>query len=149
MARSTNPFSVTETKTGDFVSLAELKKAIVNRKKNTHKQKVEWLKMRWIHVSREELLIIKYRYSHNTLEAWKAIDVKRKTRGRPVDMGKVALPPLYDGPRAIKDAKLRDLLQLLVYVPPIHHSFYHKLRGTSSPTDSEEESEGTDTEAQD
>lgn len=101
--------------------------------------------MQWIRVSREEPFVIKYRYSHNTLEAWKAIDVKRRTRGRSVDMGKVALPPLYDGLRPIKAAKLCDLLQLLVYVLPIHHSFYRELRGTDSP----EESEGTGTESQD
>ena len=59
-ARSKNPFSVTEMMTADFVSLAELKHTIVNWKKNTDKDKVEWLRIRWIHVSQEKQLQLQY-----------------------------------------------------------------------------------------
>lgn len=45
-------------------------------------------------------------------------------------MGQVALPNKYDGIRPIKDAKLKDLLQLLKYIPPVYHDFYHGLVGS-------------------
>ena len=70
---------MTEITTEDFVSLAELKHAIVNWKKN--KDKDEWLRIRWIHVSQEKPLQLQYRYSLNALEPWKTIDLKRKTKG--------------------------------------------------------------------
>ena len=58
------------------------------------------------------------RYSHNTLETWKVLDIKRKQPGRPVDMGQVTLPPLYTGPLSLKVNKLQVLQQLLAYIPP-------------------------------
>ena len=54
-------------------------------------------------------------------------------------MGQVQIPPLYKGPRCIKEAKLRDLMQLLDYIPPVYHS-YHVLAGAED-SDSCEESE--------
>lgn len=57
-------------------------------------------------------------------------------------MGSVTLPPLYSGPRAINRKKLSDLLELLDYIPPVHHAFYQQLNGTVSDTDSEAESDG-------
>ena len=82
------------------------------------------------------------RYSHNTLETWKVLDIKRKQPGRPVDMGQVTLPPLYTGPLSLKVNKLQDLQQLLAYIPPVHHDFYNALMSsptahTSSESDSE------------
>ena len=42
-ARHENPFHVQKMKREDFVTLKPLKEAIVNRKVNTHSEKVEWL----------------------------------------------------------------------------------------------------------
>ena len=136
-ARVKNPFHVAEMQSEDFVSLSALKKNIVNRKIDTEKRKVEWLKIRWIHVSKDAPLQMKYRYSHNALEEWKTVDFKRRSKGRPPDMGRVALPLLYNGPRQIKDAKLKDLLGLLNYVPPVHHAFYKGLASAEDTDDSD------------
>ena len=111
----------------DFKSLQGLKAAIVNRKKNVACQQVEWLKIRWIRVTKDKPLQFSYKDSHNTLECWKTVSLKRKTKGRPVDMGVVQLSPLYPGPRQISQAKLTDLKQLLSYVPPVHHAFFMAL----------------------
>ena len=51
------------------VPLKDLKKTIVNRKVNTHGEKVEWLKIQWICVCKERSLQFQYRYSHTTVEA--------------------------------------------------------------------------------
>ena len=97
-ARRKNPFTVSRMEREDFVSLDPLK-VIVNREVNTHYAKVEWLKIHWIAVSKEQPLQFRYRYSNNSLERWKTVDLKRKTKGRPPDMGKIVLPVLYSRPR--------------------------------------------------
>lgn len=43
------------------------------------------------------------------------VDLSRKTKGRSVDMGRISLPCLYDGPRMI-NKKLDDLLSLLDFI---------------------------------
>ena len=112
-ARQKNPFHVYRMKRKDFVSLKPLKDAVINRKTNTQRGKVEWLKIHWISVKKDQPLQFQYRYSNNSLECWKTVDLKRRTKGRPVDMGKIDLPPLYDRPRAINPKKVSDLLELL------------------------------------
>ena len=76
-ARCKNPFTVSRMEREDFVSLDPLKAAIVNRKVNTHYAKVEWLKIHWIAVSKEQPLQFCYRHSNNSLECWKTVDLKR------------------------------------------------------------------------
>ena len=122
---------------GDFVPLKYLKKAIVNQKVNTNGRKVEWLKIQWVSVSKDKPLQFQYRYSHNTLEVWKIVNLKQKMKGRPPDFGRLTLPPLYMVPRAINKKKLDDLLELLQFVPPIYHSFYTNLDGSAEESNSE------------
>lgn len=145
-ARQKNPFRVCRMKKEDFVSLKPLKAAIVNRKRNKVGRKVKWLKIHWISVSQDKPLQFQYRYSNNSLECWKTVDLKWKTKGRPVDMGRITLPLLYNRPRAINTKKVSDLLALLDFVPPVHHAFYRQLnQGTAdSSSESESESESSD-----
>lgn len=132
-ARRTNPFKVRRMKQEDFFSLKVLKEAIVNRKVNTIGGKVEWLKIQWISVSKDKPLQFCYRYSHNTLEVWKTVDLKRKSKGRPPDL---TLPPAYTGARAINKKKMDNLMELLEFVPPVYHSFYTSLNGTADDSNS-------------
>ena len=113
------------------MSLASLKENIVNRKVTIRKQKVDWLSIRWIQVTKDKPFAFKYRCSLNSLEQWKVVDVKRQRQGQPVDMGRVTLQPLSTGPRTIKEAKMDHLLALLAYVPPAYHGFYRSLQGTA------------------
>ena len=76
-----------------------------------------------------------YRYTHNTLENWKVVDIKKKKAGRPVNLGTLTLEDLYSGPRAINRKKAENLRQLLRFVPPIHHSFYSSLSTTKAEED--------------
>lgn len=139
------PFHVTRMNREDFFCLKPLKAAIVNRKVNTVGGKVERLKIHWISVSKDKPLQFRYRYSINDLECWKTVNLQRKTKGRPPDMGRVVLPHLYDGPRAINSKKVADLLELLHYIPPVYHGFYRQLDGTTSTnSDSESDTECSD-----
>ena len=126
-ARRRNPFCVREMKQQDFKAMDTLTEYIVNRKFTTKKEKVEWLKMRWIRVQKSEPLRFKYRTTHNDLEEWKEVDLKPKRAGRPSNMARASFQPLYEKPRAISSAKLSDLMELLDYIPPIYHSFYKNL----------------------
>ena len=102
------------------------------------------LKMHWISMNEDKPLQFQYRYSNNPLECWKTVNLKR-TKGRPVDMGRITLPLLYDRPRAINPNKVSDLLELLDFVPPIHHLFYRCInRGTDCGSESNSESSDED-----
>ena len=66
--RRNNPFRVSAMTQEDFVSLEPVAKCIVNRKLNTFKQKVEWLNMKWIRITKGKPLQFQYRYTLNELE---------------------------------------------------------------------------------
>ena len=140
-SRHKNPFSVTRMERKDFLSFQPLKQAIVNRKVNITGAKVGWLNIKWINVCKDLPLQYRYRHSHSELEAWKTVSLKRAAKGRPPDLGKIKLPYLYVTPRRIKKAKLDDLMELLIYVPPIHHGFFQHLVGTGDSEFEAEESE--------
>ena len=126
---------------GDHIKSFHLvKAAIVNRKKTIDKKKVERLKMRWLRFDRSHPFQIKYRETHNDLEAWKIFDVERRTKGRPPDLGRIELPLLRKGLRGIDQKKMTDLLGLLDFIPPIRHDYYKKpkVSGSDEAEDSEE-----------
>ena len=140
-ARVRNPFQVERMRCEDFVTLAPVRSEIVYRKKNTLKEKVEWLSIRWIQTRQDKPYQIFYKYSHNDLESWKILDVCRRTRGRPSDPGRIVLPRLRAGPRPIQPKKLKDLLELLDYIPPVYQAFYKALESSAS---AESESDAND-----
>ena len=100
----------------DFISLVPVSKSFVNRKKNTVKQGVQWLQIKWIRVQKDKPLQFQYRYSLNALEAWKTVDLRRRAKGRPPDLGRIPLPKLYTTSRPIKAGKKTDLLSLTSYL---------------------------------
>ena len=135
----TNPFSVVEMTSKDFKSIKELKKLIVNRKEDTVGRAVDWMSIRWIQVKKDAPLKFRFRRSLNELEAWKEVDLKRKAKGRPADLGRFSFTTAYSGPRTLNTNKVQDILSMLDFIPPIHHDFYHELLSGDVSTDSESE----------
>ena len=129
-ARRVNPFHVRRMHQADFVSACQLTSMIVNRKVDVDGDKVDWLSIHWIRVEKASPLKFKFRRTLNALEGWKTVDLRPKRAGRPTDMGRVELTPLYAAQRQINPAKLKDLKELMCYVPPIHHPFYDSLTAT-------------------
>lgn len=129
----------------DFVSTMNVKSEIVYHKVNTRKEKVEWLKIRWLQFRKDKPYEIRYRYSHNSLEAWKILNVQRKRPGRLADPGRMSLEPLYDDAHPIDAMKHKDLCDLMDFIPPVHHAFFNELRSSahvvseSEKEDSEED----------
>ena len=74
-ARHKNQFLVRRMDREDFVSLTPFKAAIVNHKVDTVGRMVKWLKMQWISVSKDNPLQFQFRYSNNSLEAWKTVNI--------------------------------------------------------------------------
>ena len=75
----------------DFVSLKKLKSltGIVHRKFNTNKEPVDFMKINWIRVTKAKPFMFSYRYTPNELEAWKPVDLARRSKRRPVDIRRV------------------------------------------------------------
>ena len=130
-ARRKNPFKVIAMTASDFISTEAIRSQIVYRKVNTYNERVEWLNIRWFQISKENPFQVKYQYSHNTLEVWKVLDLQKRRVGRPTDIGKVLLTPLYGSPRHVNVKKLEDLKSLLQFIPPVHHTFYNSLTSTA------------------
>ena len=87
------------------MSLEPLKDAVVNCKTNTHAEKAKWLEIHQLAVGKTS------HYSSitdNSLECWMTVDLKRKTKGRSVDMGKIDLPLFYNRLRAINPKKVNS-----------------------------------------
>ena len=143
-ARRKNAFQVTKMAMGDFVSVQNVRSSIIYRKVNTNKDKVNWLDIRWIRVSKDRPLELQYRYSHNTLEAWKVLNLRPRRQGRPPDLGRAVLAPLYTSERGLQNSKLQDLQQLLQFIPPVYHPFYNSLVPQSTDGDSESSDESED-----
>ena len=137
-SRRQNPFTITAMTEEEFVSFKPLTKAFVNRKLNTNKQKVDWLQIRWIRVTKDKPLQFQYRYSHNTLERWKTVDLERNTR---VNHLIWVLFHCQNSTAPSTAAKKKDLLDLLQYVPPVHHTFYQQLLSDDIDGNEGEESE--------
>ena len=53
-AKKNKPFIVTKMEQEDIVSVNELQRYIVNRKVDEERRKVEWLKIQWIQLRKEE-----------------------------------------------------------------------------------------------
>ena len=94
----------------NFLSIKNIRAEIVYRKVNTNKERVEWLNIRWIQLRKEKPFEIRYRYSHNALEAWKILDVQRKRAGRPADRGRIPLVRLYTNP-----CPINTIISIILY----------------------------------
>jgi hypothetical protein len=66
---------------------------------------------------------------------------KSRQVGRPT---KLELTKLYNEPPKIKTPKYKNLLDLLQFIPPIHHTFYRELSHTGNQRNVTREAEKSD-----
>ena len=97
-ARRKNPIEVIKMTEKDFVSISNIKKEITYWKVNTDKENINWLNIHWLRLNKDSPFQMLYHHSHNSLEPWKTLDIRRKRNGRPSDIGKVSLVQLYSIP---------------------------------------------------
>jgi len=92
-ARSkSKPFEVVTMQPDDFFSTKPLELGITNGKRDTNKDKVNWLKMRQIQYRRSDPKSLFYKCSHSIEEDWKQLDLEK--RGSCVNLTHVPLPKL-------------------------------------------------------
>jgi len=137
-----------------FLTMKDLCRDVVNRKKNESGEKVDWLRIRWMRFRKDQANQMLYKYSVDDNE-FMVVNFSKKCRGRPQHTWINKLQCLYPEGRAISAAKYKDITDLLKYVPPVFHDFYrelpHERRHNSGPEDAddifERDSEGiSDTE---
>ena len=121
-------FHVTVKQKHDFVSSVELEKIIVNRKKNTDGNKINWFEIRSLSYSKNEPFLV---HVHSNGGIKHKINIKKKNFGDEA-LDVCELPRLYPDGRSISIKKYNDLIYLLKYVPQEKHEFFINLRTDES-----------------
>lgn len=150
--RRNKSFHLTKMLRKDFRSVEKLEKAITRRKKNEDNQPVSWLKIQWIRVTKENPYMLLYKETLSEDFPFACLNLKPKKGGRPPLFSKISTTDLYSGIRTVTAAKKKDMLDLLPYIPPIHHEFFMNLSTTSDQegndatplADIDDDQEGTD-----
>lgn len=108
----------------DFISSLELESVIVNRKKNTDGDKINWLKIRAFQYRKDEPYALRMRLTDGNLHV---VNIKKKNHdGESLAM--CDLSSLYPDGNAISKLKYGDLMKMLKYVPAEHHDFHINLK---------------------
>ena len=110
----------------NFISRKYLENAIQKRKKNTEGEKVNWLKVCWLRFCKSALYSISYKTSMEDTD-FKTLDLSPTVRRRPPKFKRIALKSLYINARPITHEKYKDMMQLLPYIPPVHHKYFKTL----------------------
>lgn len=122
VAKSSKKFFVNKMDPNDFKSIAPLNEIM--------KDNVQGLrKMQWLHFEKQNPCKLFFKDTLLKECPFSIVDLKKTKRvGRPAQIPSVIeLPSLYQGPVKIKLPKYKNLLELLPFIPPIHHDFYRNL----------------------
>lgn len=124
--RKSNKFILTKMKREDFFSTKPLEEAIHKRLKNTSGEPVNWLRICWMRFIKSEPYKMFYKESMEVDKEFKILDLL-PCRGRPRNFNKIKLTPLYKNVRPISTPKYKDMMELLRYIPPMHHEYFNNL----------------------
>ncbi|XP_072376507.1 uncharacterized protein [Diabrotica undecimpunctata] len=109
------PYCVHNLNFNDFYDLQKLADLMTpNNTLNTDKEKVQWLKIKWIRFEKKDPFLIKYKYNLYD-DTFLTIDVSdtRKLRGRSQTWESLALTQKYFHRLPVSQKKKKDLLSLL------------------------------------
>ena len=107
-----------------------MKKWMIYRKKDSKGQKVQWLKLKWMSFEKKSPFTMYFKQTLQKDFGFFCVDMARfrPTRWRTCTVSSVEkLPQLHSSPRPIHPLKKRDIIELLDYVPRVHHLFFHNL----------------------
>jgi hypothetical protein len=116
------PFSVCRIDRDMFLSISELQKYTTIRKTSIDGHNVEWLKMQWIQIRKEEPLKMFFKYSVQEDIEFQCVDFSKK--GNSLADSEYTLQPLYREQRPLSHEKAADIKKLLKYLPTVHLKFY-------------------------
>lgn len=122
-------FEVHQMTSADFYSSEVLENLIVNRKKTSTKQKINWLRVRHVINKKDQIfdLILGEDLHDDAPELIVSLDRKNVTAHM---FAKAKLEKLFEGGREIIKSKYADLIELLKYIPTKYHIFFNELRQT-------------------
>ncbi|XP_039293094.1 uncharacterized protein LOC120353433 isoform X2 [Nilaparvata lugens] len=126
--RKNNTFHFKRMQCEDFESVSKLEASITRRKKNLANGQVNWLKIQWIRLLKDRPFTILYKESLNEEIPFSELNIKPAKPGRNTSLHNVDQLLLHPNGREVTKAKKMDMLSLLAYIPPIHHSFYQNLQ---------------------
>jgi hypothetical protein len=125
VTKASRKFSVFRMSNTSFKSIAPLNKVL------PVKSIPGIRKMQWLHFTKDEPTTLFYKMSMEDDAPFLTKSLRIATVGRP-PVFPIELPCLYSGPLPIRKTKYDNLIQLLPYIPPIHHSFYTTLAHTTA-----------------
>ena len=126
--RRSNKFSLTKMECNDFKSVSKLERSITRRKKNEHKDPVNWLKIQWIRLLKDRPYILFYKVALDEDILFSELNLKPARVGRPVSLANISQDLLYPRGRPVTESKKKDMMDLLPHIPPIKHDFFLSLR---------------------
>lgn len=135
--RATNKFEVRRLSSDHFFSVKLLEKAIVNRKVDSNKKKINWLKTHEILIEKSNPTVIKLR--ERFTDDFQTVSIVRK-RGDVPSFGNIELEKLWPTGRPLTREKIKDLQELVQLVCNDYKSFYSFLdhvSGIEGPDDVE------------
>jgi len=139
-ARYFNKFRVCEMKRNEFFSTKQLERSITKRNRNTLTQTVNWLTIQWLHYERGKQFDIFYKTTISPDIEFHTLNIQRARCGRPLHLKTIQQENLYPSVRPVSAAKKKDMLDMLKFIPPIHHRFFQELKTSATEEDDDESS---------
>lgn len=144
--RKKQPLVVTEMSSKDFFGIANVEKNITNRKISVSGEKINWLTIRSIKITKDEPFIL-YIQQNSFDDPIQEVNIKKLTRGRRTTTTTqnssknifLNLVELWPQGKAIAEPKLANLREMYHLIPLDCLSFYQKLQGNDNI---EEDTEG-------
>lgn len=118
------PFVVHEITSDNFLSCEVLEKRVTNRKKTEKGEKVRWRDIVHIQLNKGDDLSMFYKYSYDKNVNFNEVSLKKR---RASDTVSAQLPILYKNGRKIDAKKLKDISELMHFIPPVAQEFYKQL----------------------
>ncbi|XP_072392131.1 uncharacterized protein [Diabrotica undecimpunctata] len=89
---------------------------------------VNWLKIQWIRYEKSKPYSIQYKYTIQDMVQFDTIDITPTGRKeRPVQFKNVPMQKLYSRMRPVSEQKKQDMIDLLEFIPPVHHRFFQNI----------------------
>ena len=102
------------------------RKKLVCKKKSDDGHKISWMTIKWLHFESKAPNTM---FCKRTLaEDFEFFSVSYEHRSGQSSFASFKLKPLYTSARKLKPSKVKDLLNLLPFIPPIYHSFYISIK---------------------
>lgn len=90
---------------------------------------MKWLNIQWLLYHKTHPFSIFFKYSNNPDVLFESVDLKKRNS---IDMATIQLDVLYPEGKQISVEKKKDLVELLQYIPPIHHAFYTNIKDSAA-----------------